>query len=153
MYSQRKAVRRFSFLRNPAGIVIGYILILIAVVAGAGAFPLSRIWMALLFVVVGAFFVVAISVIVMAYLFLMCAFFTALRSFARRFCFGSVRMHESQWLSKSSHQQIDLESQATNIDLWDRWIDGVRRCSADGCSYAESHAGAQRYANARLKRQ
>ena len=51
MYSRSMAAGRFSFLRNPAGIVNGYILTLFAIVAGTGAFPFSNIWMALLFVV------------------------------------------------------------------------------------------------------
>jgi len=124
MYSNSKAAGRFSFLLNPAGIVIGYILTLFAIVAGAGAFPFSKIWMALLFVVVGAFFVVAVSVLVMVYLIFTWKIFTALRNFARRFCFGTVRTLESQRLSKSSHQRKDLECQGTNAWLWDQWIDG-----------------------------
>ena len=52
MYSRSMAAGRFSFLLNPAGIVIGYILTLFVIVAGAGVFPSSKIWMALLFVVV-----------------------------------------------------------------------------------------------------
>ena len=79
MYSNSKAAGRFSFLLNPAGIVIGYILTLFAIVAGAGAFPFSKIWMALLFVVVGAFFVVAVPVLVMVYLFFTWKIFTVLR--------------------------------------------------------------------------
>jgi hypothetical protein len=87
MHSRSTAARRLSFLCNPAGIVIGYILTLFAIVAGAAAFPFSKFWMALLFVVVGTFFVVGISVIVMAYLFFMWNFFTALMNCGRRFCY------------------------------------------------------------------
>jgi hypothetical protein len=126
VYIRSKAAQRFSFLLSPGGIVIGYILTLFAVVAGVGFFPFSSISIALLFVVVGAFFVVAIPVLVMVYLFLMFAFFAVLRGFARRFCFGTVRTHASHRLSNSSHQQKDLESHGTNTDLWDLWIDGVR---------------------------
>jgi hypothetical protein len=145
MYSHRKSVRRFSFLLHPAGIVIGYILTLFAIVAGAAAFPSSNVWMAPLFVVVGAFFVVAISVIVVSYLFFICAFFAALMNFGRRFCFGRVRMHASQWSSKLSQRQKDLEYQGTDVGLWDRWIDGSCEVSnrshngkewwSDGSSY------------------
>jgi hypothetical protein len=121
MYFQSKAARRFSILRNPAGIVIGYILTLFAIVAGAGAFPSSTIWMALLFVVVGTFFVVGISVIVMVYLFFMWKFFTARRGFARRLLF---RADQSQMPNKPSILSKALEPQAINAELWDRWIDG-----------------------------
>ena len=119
MYFQSKAAIRFAFLRNPGSIVIGYILTLFAIVGGAAAFPSSTIWMTLLFVVVGAFFVVAVPILVMTYLFFTWKFFTVLRSFARRFCFGTVRR-----LSKSSRHQKDPESHVINAGLWDRWIDG-----------------------------
>jgi hypothetical protein len=121
MYFQSKAARRFSILRNPAGIVIGYILTLFAIVAGAAAFPFSKFWMALLFVVVGTFFLVGISLIVMSYLFFMWRFFTASRGFARRLLFGA---DQSQATSKPSLLRKDLEPQAINAELWDRWIDG-----------------------------
>jgi hypothetical protein len=121
MYFQSKAAERFSFLLHPAGIVIGYILTLFAVVAGATAFPSSNVWMALLFVVVGAFFVVAISVIVMTYLFFIFGFFGALMNFARRLLFGA---DQSQMTSNSFHRQKDLRRQGINAELWDRWIDG-----------------------------
>ena len=62
MYFQSKAARRFSFLLSPAGIVIGYILTLFAVVAGVVAFPFSSIWMGLLCILVGEFFVVTILI-------------------------------------------------------------------------------------------
>ena len=123
MYYRSKAAGSFSFLRRPGRILVGYILTLFAIVAGAAAFPFSKFWMALLFVVVGAFFVVAVSVLVMVYLFFTWKIFTALRNFARRFCFGTVRRHQSQRFGKSSLQQNDLESQGTNDGLWDRWID------------------------------
>ncbi len=125
MYSRSMTAGRFSFLLNPAGIVIGYILTLFVIVAGAGVFPSSKIWMALLFVVVGAFFVVAVPVLVVVYLFFMWKFFTAIRSFARRFCFGTIRWQESQWFRKSFLQRKDLEPQGINAGLWDRWIDGT----------------------------
>jgi hypothetical protein len=123
MYSQSKAAGRFSLLLSPDRILIGYILTLFTIAAGAAAFPSSNVWMALLFVVVGVFFVVAIPVLLMTYLFFMWNFFTALTSFARRFYFGTACRHQSQRLSKSSHQRKDLESQGTNAGLWDRWID------------------------------
>jgi hypothetical protein len=124
MYPQGKAAWRFSFLLSPAGIVIGYILTPFAIVAGAGAFPFSNFWMGLLFVLVGAFFVVAIPVIVMAYLFLMWTFFAALRSLTRRLLYGAGHNSGSQWTSKPSLLRKDLRPQGTDTDLWDRWIDG-----------------------------
>jgi hypothetical protein len=125
MYSRSMAAGRFSFLRNPAGVAIGYVLTLFAIVAGAGAFPFSNIWMALLFVMVGAFFVVAVPVLVMVYLFFFLTVCRALMALRRRLRFGTDRTHESQRSSKSSLQQKDLESHGTYSGLWDRWIDGL----------------------------
>jgi hypothetical protein len=65
MSARDDAARRFSLVPGPAGIVIGYVLALFAVVAGTVVHPFSSIWMILLFMLVGAFFVVAVSVIVM----------------------------------------------------------------------------------------
>jgi hypothetical protein len=126
MHSQSTAARRLSVLLNPGWIVIGYIVTLFCVVVGMGAFPFSQFWLTLLFVVVGAFFVVAVPILVVVYLFLLWNFVKGLMNCARRFCFGTVRMHESQWSSKSSRRQKNLEAQGTKSDLWDRWIDGVR---------------------------
>jgi hypothetical protein len=121
MHSRSTAARRFSFLRNPAGIVIGYILTLFAIVAGAAAFPFSKFWMALLFVVVGIFFVVAISILVIVYLFFMFGFFGALINLARRLRLGA---DQSQATTKPSLLRKNVEPQAINAELWDRWIDG-----------------------------
>ncbi len=121
MYFQSRVAMRFSYLRSPVGIVIGYIVTLFGTVAGVATFPFSKIWIGLLFVVVGAFFIVAISVIVMTYLFFIFGFFRALIDFARRLLFGA---DQSQMTSNSSHQQKDLQRQGINAELWDRWIDG-----------------------------
>jgi hypothetical protein len=120
MYSKSKTAGRFSFLLSPAGIVIGYILTLIAIVAGTAMFPSSNAGLALLFVVVGAFFVVSVPVLVTVYLFFMCALVAGLRSLARRLIFGADR---SQMTNKSSLQHKHLEFQGANAGLWDRWID------------------------------
>ena len=104
MYFQSKVAERFSFLLNPAGIVIGYVCTLFAIVAGMVAFPFSKIWMALLFVVVGAFFVVAIPVIVMVHLSFMCAFFTALKSFAHWLCCRADRVADDRQIVPSSRK-------------------------------------------------
>ena len=58
----------------PGWNLVGYLVVLFAVVAGTVAFPFSSIWMALLFVVVGAIFVVAIPMIVIAYVLMAVAF-------------------------------------------------------------------------------
>lgn len=102
MYSHRKAARRFSFVLNPGGIVIGYIFTLFATVVGMGAFPFSNVWVALPFVVVGAFFVVAFPVLVMVYLFFIWKFL----NFARRLLFP---IDQSQMTNKSSLQQKDQQ--------------------------------------------
>ena len=121
MYSHRKFARRFSFLLSPGGIVFGYLFTLFAVVAGMGAFPFSRFWLGLLFVVVGAFFVVAVSVLVIVYLFFAFAFLAALVKLGRRFLFGADR---SQTTNKPFFLRKDLENQRSGAELWDRWVDG-----------------------------
>ncbi len=121
MYSHCKAARRFSFLLSPGGIVFGYILTLFAVVVGMGAFPFSRFWLGLLFVVVGAFFVVAVSVLVIVYLYLAFALLAALMNIGRRFLFGADR---SQTTNTPFFLKKDLENQGTGAELWDRWVDG-----------------------------
>ena len=107
-----------------AGIVIGYLLALFAATAGVVAFPFSTLVLGLLFVVVGVFFVVAIPVIVMAYLFLTITFSRAIMSLGRRLLFGADQDSESQRTGKPSLLQKDLETQGTDAGLWDRWIDG-----------------------------
>jgi apolipoprotein N-acyltransferase len=114
MYSQGKKDKNFPLL-------LGYALTQFAIVAGAATFPSSNVWLALSFIEVGVFFVLAIPVIVMVHLTFMCAFFTAPTSFARRLIFGA---NQSQMTSKSSHLRKDLEPQGNNAGLWDRWLDG-----------------------------
>jgi len=120
MSAQTTAAPLFPFRFRVGRIVIGYILALFAIVAGAGAFPSSTISMALLFVVVGAFFVVAVPVLVVVYLYFLWKFFTAIRSFARRLLFGTA---PSQMTNKPSLLRKDLEPPGINAGLWDRWID------------------------------
>jgi hypothetical protein len=74
--------------------------------------------------VIGAFFVVAISVNVIVYLFFMVAIYRGLMTIGRRLLFWKNRKYGSQMTSKWSLQPKGLESQGPNIDLWDRWIDG-----------------------------
>jgi hypothetical protein len=124
MYSRSKAAGRFSFVLNPVGIVIGYLLTLLAIVAGLLASPFSSILMGLFSVLVGSFFLVAIAVISMTSLFLTLAFWAAFTRFGRRLLFGEDQRSESQWTSKSSPLQKDVAPQGTNNDLWDLWIDG-----------------------------
>ena len=73
MSAQSNVVERFLFRVGPSGIVVGYVIALFGVVAGVVAFPFSSIWFGLLFVVIGAFFVVAVPVIVAVYLFFLFA--------------------------------------------------------------------------------
>ncbi len=99
MYYESKVAERFSFLVNPAGIVVGYIVALFAIVAGSVAFPFSKIWMTLLFVVVGIFFVVSISVIVMAYVFIIVAVYRGLMALGRRVLFAQPALN---WRGRAS---------------------------------------------------
>jgi hypothetical protein len=115
---------RFSFLLSPAGIAIGYVLALFAATAGVVVFPFSSISLGLLVVMVGAFFIVAIPVIVMTYLFMTIAVARALMGLARRLLYGSDQNSGWQSVSKPSPLEKDLEPQGTDTGLWDRWIDG-----------------------------
>ena len=89
MSGRRRSDQLLVMPPSPAGIVIGYLVVLFAVVAGTVAFPFSSICMALLFVVVGAFFVVAVPMIVMAYVFMAIAFCRAFLGLCRRLILGS----------------------------------------------------------------
>jgi hypothetical protein len=124
MYTHTKAAGRFSFLITPAGIVVGYVLALFGVVAGVVAYPFSSIWLGLLYVVIGAFFVVAISVNVMVCLFFMIAIYRGLMAIGRRLLLGADHCSELQRISESSYLQKDVAPQQTDTCLWDRWIDG-----------------------------
>ncbi len=116
--------RRFSFWLSPAGIVIGDLLALFAATAGVVSFPFSSISLGLLFVVVGAFFVVAIPVIVLAYLLMAMTVARALMGLARRLLLGTDQHSGAQLIGKPCPLQEDLEPQGTDLGLWDRWIDG-----------------------------
>jgi hypothetical protein len=117
--------RRPSFWRSPAGIVLGYLLALVAATAGVVSFPVSIISLGLLFVVVGVFFVVAISVIVMAYVFMLIAFYRGFASLARRLVVSDqdTGRHRRTQLSSLN---IDSKQPGSYGLLWDRWIDGYR---------------------------
>jgi hypothetical protein len=125
MSALSKAVGRFSFRLGVPGIVVGYIVALFAVVAGAVAFPFSNIWMGLLFVVVGAFVVVVVPVTVVAYLVLIVAFYRAFTALGRRLLVGAGHCFESLRTRRPSILQKNLAPHRSNTDLWDRWIDGV----------------------------
>jgi hypothetical protein len=125
MSAQVLAPGRFSFLLNPVGIVIGYVLVLFGVVARVVAYPFSSIWLGLLVVVIGAFFVVAISVNVIVCLFFMVAIYRRLMAIGRRLLFGAAHVSELQRTGKPSFLRKDLAPQPTDTELWDRWIDGV----------------------------
>jgi len=106
--------------------VIGYLLALFAVVAGMLPFPFSSVLTGLFYTLIGSFFVVAIAVISMTYLFITIAVSRALMGLGRRLLFGANQNPQSPRISKPSLSQKDLESQGNNTELWDRWIDGVR---------------------------
>lgn len=120
-----RATLCFSVLLSPAGFVIGYALSLYAVAAGVVAFPSSSTMRGLLVVLVGAFFVVTIPVTVMASLFITTAVSRALMGPARRrlFCPGSDSGKHRATKPCPFHK--DVEPQATDAGLWDRWIDGL----------------------------
>jgi hypothetical protein len=116
---------RFSLRLGPAGIVVGYVLALFGVVAGVVAYPFSSIWLGLLVVVIGAFFVVAVPVLVIVYLFFMIAVYRGLTALARRLLFGTDLCSELLMTSKPFPLRKDVAPERTDTELWDRWIDGV----------------------------
>jgi hypothetical protein len=105
--------------------VLGYLLALFAATAGVVSFPFSIVSLGLLFVVVGAFFIVAIPVIVFAYLFMAIGFTRATIGLGRRLLVGSNQSPGLQRTGKPCPLQKDLEPQGTDSGLWDRWTDGV----------------------------
>jgi hypothetical protein len=109
---------RFSLLRSPAGIVIGYPVALVAVAVGLLTFPYSGI-LGLVSVLVGAVFIAAIPVLVTVYLLLTIAMSHALVAFVRRLRFGSDQ--NSRWKGKR------LDAHRPGLDVWDRWVDGATR--------------------------
>ena len=133
MPAHTRAAPLFSFRLNPGGIVIGYILALLAATAGVVAFPFSSISLVLLSVVVGVFFVVAVPIILLAYVFLTITFSRAIMSLSRRLLYGADQDSESQSVNKPF-----LESLSTDAGLWDRWIDGVRKLSHQNSTLVRS---------------
>ncbi len=123
MSARSRTARRSSILLSPGGIVIGYVIILFAVTARVVAFPFSGVSIGLLCVVVGAFFVVAVPIVVMVYLFFLIAFCRAVIGLGRRILFGADQDSVSQRTGNRSVLQKDLETQGTDTGLWDRWID------------------------------
>ena len=120
-----RVARRCSFLLSPAGIVIGYVLALFAATAGVVTFPFSSISLGLLLVLVGVFFVVAVPVIVMAYVLITITGSRALMSLGRRLLFGADQSPVWQGTTRPSVLQKDPAPQRTAAGLWDRWIDGL----------------------------
>jgi hypothetical protein len=119
--------RRPSFLLSPAGIVLGYLLALFAATAGVLSCPFSILSFGLSFVVVGAYFAVAVPVIVMAYLFVRIAFSRGYMSLARRLLVGSDQQAGWQRRIRRFSSKKDAEPPGTKNDvLWDKWIDGSR---------------------------
>jgi hypothetical protein len=104
--------------------VIGYILALFAATVGVAAFPFSLITLGLVFVVVGAFFVVAIPVIVMAYVLMTITVARAIMGLGHRLLFGKDQNSGSLPLGKLWPLQKTVEPERADTGLWDRWIDG-----------------------------
>jgi hypothetical protein len=117
--------RRPSFWLSPAGIVLGYLLALVAATAGVVIFPFSIISLGLLFVVVGAFFVVAIPVIVFAYLFMAIGFTRATIGLSRRLLVGSTQSPGSCSKVEPKSSAKSFLGEVASSGLWDRWMDGV----------------------------
>jgi hypothetical protein len=60
---------------------------------------------------------------VLVYLFFLVAGYRALMALGRRLLFGTDHRSAFQRTSKASLNQKHPESQGTDMDLWDRWID------------------------------
>jgi hypothetical protein len=105
--------------------VIGYVLTLFAAVAGVVAFPFSMISMILLWIVVGAFFVVSVPIILITDVLLVVGFYRAMMELGRRLFFRQDPYSESQSMSKTSFVDKDLASEPTDTGVWDPWIDDV----------------------------
>ena len=116
-------------LPSPAGIVIGYLVALFAVVAGTVAFPFSSIWMTLLFVVVGAFFVVAVPVIVMTYVFMTIAFSRAFIGSLSSPDSGLTSRTLTPGMVKPRHRQKNMEPEE---QISGSGIDGSTECGEKG---------------------
>jgi hypothetical protein len=116
--------RRSSFWLSPAGIVLGYLLTLFAATAGVVAFPFSTVFLSMLFFVVGVFFVVAIPVVVLAYLLMIIAILRGFVSISRRLAFGSDQKTGWQWRMQFASLKNGAEPPRTDDVLWDWWIDG-----------------------------
>ena len=87
-------------------------------------FPFSIISMGLFSITIGAFFLVALPILVVVYLILLVVGYRASIKLGRRLLFGEGHGSEGQTRTKSAVQRKHLKSQGTDMDLWDRWIDG-----------------------------
>jgi hypothetical protein len=125
MSAQSKLIGHLSVIPSPGRIIIGYLLGLLAATAGVALYPFSNISMGLFFVTIGAFALVAVPVLVMVYLFLIVVGYRALNKLGRRLLFDPDHGSAFQGASKSFLNQKHLESHGTEMDLWDRWIDGA----------------------------
>jgi hypothetical protein len=119
-------VRRISRWFSPGGILIGYFLALFAATAGVGSFPSSSIALGLLLVVVGAFGVVAISVLIVVYVVLTIIFVRGVMHHVHRLLFDADRDSDLQRTGVSTKLEQNVEAQRMDAGLWDRWIDGFR---------------------------
>lgn len=125
MSAQSKLVWRMSVIPSPGRIFIGYVLVLLTATAGVVVFPFSSISMGMFFATVAAFYLMTTLILMKVYLFRLVAGYRASIKFGRRLIFGAGHASESQRTSKSSLRQKLLDAQGTDMDLWDRWIDGL----------------------------
>ena len=88
------AQRRFSLLPSPAGIVVGYPVVLVAVAGGLLAFPFSGILLGLFSVLVGTFLIVAIPALLIVYVLMTIAVSRAFIGIGRRLL-GGLRSKSS----------------------------------------------------------
>jgi hypothetical protein len=126
MYAHSKADQHFSSHVAPTCIVIGYVLSLFAVVAGVVAFPFSTLWVGLLCFLIGAFFVVAIPIILMTCVLMTIVICRAITRLGRRLIYGSRQDSDLPTMVEQLTFQKNLEPEGTDDTLWDQWIDGLR---------------------------
>jgi multisubunit Na+/H+ antiporter MnhE subunit len=110
------ALKRLSKLQNPAAIIVGYPVALVAVAGLLLAFPFSGILLVLFSALVGAFLTFAISVLLVVYVFFTIALARAFIDLGRRLLGPDERIEPQRAKKKRGRE-------ATGGGLWDAWID------------------------------
>jgi hypothetical protein len=116
--------RRRSLCLSWERILPGYLLALVAATAAVDYLPFSMFRLSLLAVMLGIFYVIAIPVLVMAFLRAGLAVARALMGLGRRLLLGTDQNSGSQGVGKPQPLRKDLKSLRTNAAPWDQWIDG-----------------------------